>query len=462
MELYPIKPLKNALWERLQELEDSGDFPGEMTVKALVARLFFATCQSTITRLHPQLTLHDLRHGEAVACHAAQIAKEARLLNPQNEYSLNLEEIYFLLAACFLHDIGMGVVNEREDHQEATKRRVSINEIVRSHHHERSEQFVRSHAKELYLDDRQSRILGLLCRAHRMSEILGQKPYHNQPGVFGVTIRLPLLSAILRVADEIDLDYSRAPVQVRDLWDVIGWFDKVSKLHWLKHYHTLGTSIEAITSGPELVIHPKITVRVPQGTDRKYYLKKVCSLIQNHLGPEIESVRMVTTPGFSFGDALIDYEEQDDLSRRFLRRRDITVLLADDDLPYAEAAKANLETMYGKVHLANNALDAIAAVTLNPSNFHAGIIDLDMPGLTGQSEIETGIVLISNFSRVAVNMATVANTGHIEEKKKWEKRAYKAGAHVFRCKSVRSPNLEVKELQAAVEQALDQLGYQLD
>jgi CheY-like chemotaxis protein len=461
MEIFPSQPVDNPLWERLRQLDDAQGWPGHLTLRALIARWFFVNLELQIMSLHPQMTLHNLRHGEAVASNAAEIAKKAGLLEKSPD-ALNSEEIYYLLAACYLHDIGMGLIRKEQDRRKATESDVSIHTIIRRQHHIRSDEHVRQFARELYLNEGESTILGLLCRAHRASERLGQPPYVNQVGVFNRQIRLPLLAAILRVADELDLDYSRAPSAVRMLWDATGWFDHIARLHWLKHYYTLRTSIEVVT-GTETVVRPRITIRVPSGPQKDYYVSRISALIHDHLRGELDSVSGPFLPGFVFGDAVIEIVENPDLIRRFLRHNEIRILIVDDDEDYVENVRELMLRDFRTVTAITSPLEAFAAVTLHPEAFDVAIVDLNMPGLRGEdSTVDTGIVLIRNFSTQSRDLAIIANTG--DRGPDSEQRARDAGAHVCRVKYATSTDIEVEkeELVASIAEALDLIGYQVE
>jgi ActR/RegA family two-component response regulator len=359
-----------------------------------------------------------------------------------------------------LHDIGMGVQGGEKDRAEAARVGISRNEVIRRHHHERSDQFVRDHAGELYLDDGQASMLGLLCKVHCSSEVLGKPPYVNRAGHFGRPVRVPLLAAILRIADELDLDHTRAPSSVRVLLDNTGWFDSISRLHWLKHYYTLSTTIEA-TVGAEITITPRIIIRVPRSADSAYYFERIKSLLFSHLEREISSVRSAGAAGFYCGDPKFEVSVQEKLAQRLLKRDHIRLLIVDDDPGYLELVVGALKARFGDVTPVSNPLEAFALVTRNPERFHAGIIDLDMPGLPGEDDgMDAGVALLSAFSGVAADMALVANTGHVDGA--WRAKALEAGAHVVRTKLPHGVDTEAEDLRATVEKALDLLGYDIE
>jgi hypothetical protein len=63
------------------------------------------------------MTLHNLRHGEAVASNAAELLQTVGLLEPSRE-GLTSENIYYLLAACYLYDIGIRLLQKDKNRSE--------------------------------------------------------------------------------------------------------------------------------------------------------------------------------------------------------------------------------------------------------------------------------------------------------------------------------------------------------
>jgi ActR/RegA family two-component response regulator len=200
---------------------------------------------------------------------------------------------------------------------------------------------------------------------------------------------------------------------------------------------------------------------VPTGPEREYYVSRSSGLIHAHLESELESVRGAFAAGFSFGDKIIEIAEQSDVAKRFLPRRDIRMLIVDDDRDYLEFCSAALGKSF-VVTTMSTPLEALAAITLNPRTFDVAVIDLNMAGLhTDESDIEAGIVVIKTVSALNDDLALIANTGYRESE--WATRASEAGAHVHRVKylSCVDPEVEVAGVIGAVERALDLLGYQV-
>ena len=159
----------------------------------------------------PDFTDHSILHSMDVLdfCN--------RLLGKQ-AYTLSIPECYALVMACYLHDTGMGVSRE---HFESFTRELGLEDyesrhpdggiarLVRDYHNEFSGLFIREYAGlfEIPSEDMLFAIIQL-SRGHRKTDLFDEKEYpvlHTPDGV----IRIPYLSALLRLADEIDVGAGR-------------------------------------------------------------------------------------------------------------------------------------------------------------------------------------------------------------------------------------------------------------
>lgn len=154
--------------------------------------------------IFPKYNNHDIKHAETVVGILDDIL-------PENiKKSLNCDEIFCLLSAAWLHDIGMVPdKNEIEDFENSTKeRREEIRAEIRDKHHIRSYNFV---LNEDYfdLDNDEKKIIGNICRAHRQINIKDSLEEKYRTSSSGGIIRLQFLGAILRIADECDITSKR-------------------------------------------------------------------------------------------------------------------------------------------------------------------------------------------------------------------------------------------------------------
>ena len=173
-------------------------------------------------RLFPEFTDHSALHSMTVIdfCN--------RLIGPEQMQLLNADAIYVLLMSCYLHDVGMGISEEQfrefskeidfgdypEKHPQA-----GIPAIVRDFHQEFSAAFVRKYADLLEIPTSEHAFaIVQVCRGHRKTDLFdtGQfPPDFAVPG--GHEIFLPYLSALIRLADEIDVMAARNPKMLYDM-----------------------------------------------------------------------------------------------------------------------------------------------------------------------------------------------------------------------------------------------------
>ena len=175
---------------------------------------------------HPYFTAHGIPHLKNVMKHVNILTKDLM----ETERKLNQYEIFVLCSAVWLHDIGMLVKKEEgEDH-----------ESVRKVHHIRSEEFIKKNREKLLLTDDNLYIpVGLVSKGHRKVD-LNAPEYED--GFFGDNIRIRLLSAILRISDELDVGHTRAPDWVRKALG--SKFSKENLFHWIKHKFVQGVKPE--------------------------------------------------------------------------------------------------------------------------------------------------------------------------------------------------------------------------
>lgn len=188
---------------------------------------------------HVYYTLHGLDHSNNVI---KILEKLIDGLNPTD--NLNETEIFCLLTAGFLHDAGMQCkyaddVERAAKISELKRRPYTFQDLIRDEHHIRSGHYIKENYKNLKLDHVEAECIGLISEGHRQTK-LDSKEYDNQP-VGLERVRVRLLSALLRMADELDVVYTRAP---ETLYDILkNDMPDYSRLQWLKHYYTSGVLI---------------------------------------------------------------------------------------------------------------------------------------------------------------------------------------------------------------------------
>jgi hypothetical protein len=209
--------------------------------------------------LFPLFTDHSIRHSDGV------LEILDWLLPDEIKIHLNEWELYFLVAATYLHDIGMvegcpgppsgpdwedfiGTYQHgttQADPLTADLPQRAKREFVRAHHHLRSEAHIKAAWQTLGLTvsgtGAEGAIIGRIAAGHRKLDLADQ-------GLFGVTafgnnqlIRRNLLAAYLRLADELDTTAFRTPWAEHEILDIN---DIVSASEWAKHMAIHGVSIE--------------------------------------------------------------------------------------------------------------------------------------------------------------------------------------------------------------------------
>jgi len=148
----------------------------------------------------PTFTNHDIAHLESVEKIIDELLEE-KIINTFSD-----EEIFCLLSAVWLHDIGMiPINNEKQEFEGKTKQeREEFRTFVRDNHHIRSKHYIKEHENDLYLTELESKAIGNICKGHRSIDL---NNLNNVPS--RTDIRVGPLAALLRLADECDISEDR-------------------------------------------------------------------------------------------------------------------------------------------------------------------------------------------------------------------------------------------------------------
>ena len=165
---------------------------------------------------------------------------------------LNADEIYCILLGCYFHDTGMGV--SHSDFEEFSKQidfgnyfethsRDNYPEIVRNFHNEYSGLFIKKYARFFeFPSEAHMFAIIQISRGHRKTDLFDKKEYPASlmtPN--GNTICLPYLSALVRLADEIDVTASRNSEAIYDLSKIV---EEVHLIEFMKHEAVKGLEIK--------------------------------------------------------------------------------------------------------------------------------------------------------------------------------------------------------------------------
>jgi len=188
-----------------------------------------------IVKTFPEYTIHDIRHSEKVLENLGWIVSDSL------KERLNIYEIYFIVAGAYLHDIGMVDFPELREELKEFDEREQIANYIRENHHLRSEEFIVKQYKELAIEDpHQAEIIGRICRGHRKENLHDRELFESDKLYKSHSINIPLLAALLRIADELDMTFERAPSVI---YEHIPPRDIISKEEWEKHLSISGVGL---------------------------------------------------------------------------------------------------------------------------------------------------------------------------------------------------------------------------
>lgn len=204
-------------------------------------------------------TDHTIEHSERIIkilnCLLVKLMEHNPTNDPYDLQPLNEHEIFILLAACYLHDVGMHYKKETENLEE-----------IREEHHIYSYYMIVNSVKdpqhnynfnipEKYVDN-----IAEVSQGHRKID-LSSRSFTDAIEGINIEIRPRFLTALLKLADELDIIYERVNIQRLKISNV----NSYSMMHWFKHYYVMGIGI---TNG-NIQIH----FRFPQDSYEEY--KKV-------------------------------------------------------------------------------------------------------------------------------------------------------------------------------------------
>lgn len=192
--------------------------------------------------MFPHFTDHSVEHSDRLV----EIIN--KLIEPISEQKkLTDQELLILFASCYLHDIGMQYENAgstqtiakldlKQKWDELTEN--TRREYLRKYHHEISADFVMmiSHGQSSPINhtlppDMKPEYIAALCEAHCVSV---KRPRYQELLDSTPGIRMPLLSALLRIADILDESCRR--VTIEKFKTLL--LDDESQKHWWRHYYT--------------------------------------------------------------------------------------------------------------------------------------------------------------------------------------------------------------------------------
>jgi len=234
----------------------------------------------------PEYTIHDISHSEQV------IANLDWLIPDDVKQAMNDHEIYFLLLACYLHDIGMFVGPKEKQEilageefqyfcEETRKVGTDLLEedlfqdFIRRNHHLRSEDFIVRHwgvgEDGLGIEDQhQAHMVARICRGHRNEDLTDFNLFMSKSFYqTNIPINVAYLAGMLRLADALDITAQRVPLL---LYRKLRPRKPVSLEKWKEHRAVVGVGpdgrkirISAVCTDPD--IHRALNEAVEQIRD---------------------------------------------------------------------------------------------------------------------------------------------------------------------------------------------------
>lgn len=160
----------------------------------------------------PNYTDHTLLHS-------MDVLEFCNLLLGEDQIErLSAAECYVLIMSCYLHDIGMGInqknyetLSENIDFGNyfETHSREDAQTVIRDFHNEYSGLFIRKYADLFDIPcEEMTFAIVQVSRGHRKTDLLDETQYYDLTTPDGI-IRTAFLSALIRLADEIDVGADR-------------------------------------------------------------------------------------------------------------------------------------------------------------------------------------------------------------------------------------------------------------
>jgi hypothetical protein len=218
-------------------------------------------------------TEHGVKHSE-------RVIKNLNMLIERSDQSLLTKlhkklcdkEIYILIAACYLHDLGMYYehIHRLDCYEEICdkekegnfphidfsvrncwggREKAIVIEAIRKYHHRISSELVESgriaNGREVSingLDPNLKRYVAQVCLGHRLEPSEYEYEQLNNDEFLGTDkLRLQLLSRLLCISDALDVTRERVDMD-RTAFEYI---NPESQIHWYKHYYTTGLDINS-------------------------------------------------------------------------------------------------------------------------------------------------------------------------------------------------------------------------
>lgn len=224
--------------------------------------------------VHTYYTDHSVEHSQRIIGKLDGLTEAIMA----SSTPLSAAEIYVMLAAAYTHDIGM------QDEQSVNG---DLNEARRKHHELAEDIILRSirqpeKAVSLNITNEPDIInaVALVAKGHRQIDI-EHDPDYEDFDLGDEPVRIRLLAALLRLADELDIDYRRVQMHRLNLMEV----PTESQLHWYKCYYVSGVKIQ----NGYVIVH----YRFPQADQCRHYERIITKLVHPKLEATCAQLRAI-------------------------------------------------------------------------------------------------------------------------------------------------------------------------
>ena len=166
------------------------------------------------TQYFPEYTDHAETHSLAVIDYCNN------MMGKEMIGRMNADELYVLLMACYLHDVGMGIpVKDYKEFSEyidfgdyfETHEEPDVRDVIRAFHNEFSACFIYKYAT-LFDFPSYEHMFAVMqtARGHRKADLYDEMAYPEKLNLDnGNTVCLPYLAAIVRMGDEVNVAEDR-------------------------------------------------------------------------------------------------------------------------------------------------------------------------------------------------------------------------------------------------------------
>jgi CheY-like chemotaxis protein len=389
----------------------------------ILRRIADHVCENDVRlrEIHPYFTLHDRVHCAGVAATLDRLCTASKLLEEDAPHRITPLEAFVLLASACLHDVGMYVF-DIDTLNSQTGRKMSDVEIasyVRERHPWLSATHVYEHGMNWGMNEEYlRRCVASVCLAHSSKVNISEFPV-----IGSAPLRTSALGKLLRIADVLDIEFSRAPDELRRQLFRSGG-EKIGLLHWMKHHYVLSVQLLFDETQGHLVVRPQV------GAPTEDLLDAVSDVVAwtiereirsfdgsiPELGLKIEFFPCQKAPKDSC-TYLCNKVTGDDL-RSLLPRPDLSALIVDDDETWCEIIRERLAEMAEGHNMAVTRIEAAGDIItaqqmLRQNNYNLVVLDVLIPKKKGVTAPDAGeaIQFSDEIARSSSHYTIVGVTG---------------------------------------------------